>query len=116
MRKVIPVLLLLAAGVLVFKKTSVASYTGTLWSQVKKETKDQVPTRFEIERARHEIGNLDGDISNMIRPIAEYMAAINRLKKDIQTTQTALTQQKTSLLAMTRDLEGDPTFVEYGGE
>src|SRR5262249_40027747 len=44
------------------------------------------------------------------------MAAINRLKKDIQATQTALAQQKTSLLAMTKDLEGDPSFVVYGGE
>jgi chromosome segregation ATPase len=116
MRKTIALLLVLAAGLFVYKKTQFGSYAGTLWSQVKQEAKDQVPTKFEIERVRHELGNLDGDISGMIRPIAEYMAAITRLKKDIQKTQTNLDEQKTVLLAMTHDLEGNPTFVEYGGE
>src|SRR5437870_4124501 len=115
MRKVIPLLLVLAAGLFIYKKTSVASYAGTFWSHVKKETKEQVPTRFEIERARHEIANLDGDIGNMVRPIAEYMAAIQRLKKDIQITTGSLAEQKTNLLTMTKDLEGNPTFLEYGG-
>lgn len=116
MKKALVLLLALAAGLFICKKTVVGSYTATAWSHVKQEAHDQVPTRFEIERARHEINNLDGDIGNMIRPIAEYMAAIGRLKKDIQATQSSLDEQKVTLLTMTRDLDGGPTFVEYGGE
>jgi hypothetical protein len=52
----------------------------------------------------------------MIRPIAEHMATINRLKRDIAGLRTGLAEQKESLLTMTRDLEGNPTRVVYGGE
>jgi len=94
----------------------VRSYVGTFFSQTVKDVENQVPTRFEIARARHELANLDGDVGNMIKPIAEYMAAITRLKKEIHATQTNLDDQKLGLLTMTRDLEPNPTFIEYGGE
>ena len=116
MKKYIAVLLILVIGVYVGKKTILASYVGTLWAQTKKDAREQVPTRFEIERARHEIGNLDGDAGNMIRPIAEYMADIARLKKDIQATQVSLDEQRPALLIMTKDLEDNPSFVAYGNE
>ncbi len=116
MKKYIVAALILAIGLYVCKKTVLASYVGTVWAQTQKDVKDQVPTRFEIDRARHEIGNLDSDVGNMIRPIAEYMADIAQLKKDIQRTQTRLDEQKTVLLIMTKDLENNPAYVDYGHE
>jgi len=92
------------------------SYASTLWSQVKTETKNVVPTRFEISRARHEIANLDDDIGGMIRPIAEYKATIASLKKEIDRSETALGVHKAVLLSMTKDLEGSPTVLVYAGE
>lgn len=115
MRKLIFTLALIGVCFYFAKKSAVLSYATTLWSQVTTETKNAVPTRFEIERARHEITSLDGDINGMIRPIAEYMATIGRLKKDIQATQAALDEQKSVLLTMTRDLEGNPKEVVYDG-
>ncbi|MBM4069255.1 MAG: hypothetical protein FJ271_09960 [Planctomycetes bacterium] len=109
--------LVVVAGLMFFiKKTSFLSYAGTLWSQATREAEEQVPTKFEIERARREIAAMDGDISGALRPIAEYMAAINRLKKDVKTARAALTEQKASILAMTRDLDGNPTVLVYAGE
>jgi septation ring formation regulator EzrA len=115
-RKVIVSLLLVAACFYVVKKTSVLSYAGTLWSQVAKETKNAVPTQFEIDRVRHELAGMDGDISQMLRPIAEHMATMQRLKKDIKTTRNNLADQKANILTMTKDLEGSPTVLVYGGE
>lgn len=100
----------------VVSRTSLVSYARTLWSVAGTEVKNQVPTRFEMERVRTELAGLDGDIQKMIRPIAEYMASIGTLKKDIARTQANLDEQRTMLLTMARDLEADPTFVVYRGE
>src|SRR5207244_1100051 len=54
--------------------------------------------------------------SGMIRPIAEHMATIKRLKKEIQQREEALNEQRSTLLIMTKDLEGGPKVLVYGGE
>lgn len=116
MRKFVTLLVLVGVGWFVVKKTNLVSYAGTVWSMIRAETKSQVPTRLELNRARHEIANLDGDINRMVRPIAEYMAAINRLKKDIAAAQEQLDTQREVLLIMARDLDGNPTSLVYGNE
>lgn len=116
MKKVLCGLLIVGLGVFLAKKTSLLSYAGTLWSQVKTETKANIPTRFEIQRARHELAQLDDDIAAMIRPIAEYKAAVAGLQKDIAKGQAALDEQKPLLLTMAKDLDGSPSVVLYNGE
>jgi septation ring formation regulator EzrA len=106
----------LLAALFVLKKTNVLSYAGTLWCQVREETKRQVPTKFEIDRVRHELAGMDGDISKMLRPIAEHIAAINRLKKDLKCTRARLADQKDSILTMTKDLESNRSVLVYAGE
>jgi chromosome segregation ATPase len=115
-KKAVIALLVVAGCFFVLKKTSLLSYAGTLWCQVATHTKNQVPTRFEIDRVRHEIAGMDGDISNQLRPIAEHMATIKKLQKDIKAERASLAEQKTAILTMTRDLEGNPTVVRYGQE
>ncbi len=99
------------ALVVVLKKTNVCSYAGTLMSQVSNEAKNQVPTKFELERIRNEIAGLDGDISQMIRPIAEYKAAIERLRKDIARSEKNIDERKKTLLTVIEDLEANKKFV-----
>src|SRR5437764_14379327 len=115
MKKILVIVLAIGACVYFVRKSSLCSYAGTFWSQVKTETKNAVPTRFEIDRVRHEIVNLDDDIGTMIRPIAEYKAAITRLKKDIGQSEKTLAEQKGVLLSMTKDLEDNPTVLVYAG-
>src|SRR5262245_54195544 len=77
------IVLAAAAGIwAVTKTTHLGSYAGTLWSQAKAQVKRQVPTKFEIDRARHEIHQLDKDIAGAIRPIVEFKAAVQQLDKD----------------------------------
>jgi chromosome segregation ATPase len=116
MKKILIIGLIVVAGVFLLRKTSVCSYAGTLWSRVRTETKNQVPIKFELDRIRHEIASMDADIRNMLSPIAENMAAVKRLKRDIETTRSRLAEQKDSLLTMTKDLDGNPRFITYGSE
>ncbi len=116
MKKLLVTVLAIGACLYVVKSSSLFSYASTVWSQVKDQTKNAVPTRFEIDRARHEIANLDDDIAGMIRPIAEYKATITRLRKDIGQAEKALEEQKGILLSMTKDLEGNPSVLVYAGE
>src|SRR6185436_16846713 len=105
-----------AAGLWVAAKTThVGSYAGTLWSQVRSEGKRQISTKFEIQRARHEVAQLDKDISGMIRPIAEYKAALQQLDKDIRVGQTNVAERRETLLTLTRDLEAKAAFVTVSG-
>src|ERR1700726_1693692 len=113
MKKLLLIGLIVVGSLFVLKKTSLCSYAGTLWTQVRHEAKTQVPIKFELDRIRHEIGRMDADIRGMLSPIAENMAAVKRLKKDIEATRTRLEEQKSSLLTMTKDLEPNPQFLTY---
>jgi chromosome segregation ATPase len=106
----------LVAIVFISKKTNFNSYVSTAWAQAQKEVKEQIPARLEIERIRHEIAHLDGDLGNMIRPVAEHTAAIAKLKKDIQASQTEIERKREELLKMTKDLESNPKQVVYDGK
>jgi len=70
--------------------------------------------QFELDRIRHEIGQMDGDIRNMVGPIAEHMASIGELKKNIEKGRNTLTQQKANLLIMTEDLKSPEQVLHYG--
>jgi chromosome segregation ATPase len=115
-KKVFLIGLLVAGALFVAKTTRLFSYASTLWCHVAQESKNQIPTRFEIDRVRHELKGMDREISNMLHPIAEHMAAIKRLKKDIKMARANLAGQKNNILTMTRDLEGNPTMLVYAGE
>src|SRR5260370_15789028 len=116
MKKLLVVGLIVVGGLFLLKRTNLCSYAGTLWSRVRHEATVQVQTKFELDRIRHEIGRLDADIRDMLSPIAENMAAVKRLKKDIEATRGRLGEQKTTLLTMTKDLESNPKFITYAGE
>jgi chromosome segregation ATPase len=96
------------------KKTHTFSYVSTLCSSITKDASDSVPTKFELERIRNEIVNLDGDIGNMIRPIAEYKVEIDRLRKDIAKNTTSVEDRKKDLLAVVERLDNaDKGFVNF---
>jgi chromosome segregation ATPase len=101
------------ALVAIVKKTNVCSYAGTLVSSVTAQAKDAVPTKFELERIRNEIANLDGDISRMVRPIAEYKVAIEKLRTDITSSNEKITRQKAELLTVVKDLEQGKKHFQF---
>lgn len=94
--------------------TKLGSYTRTAWKQVRETAGNQVPIEFEIERIKNEISQLMPDLKKNLSIVAEEMAAVERLEKDIQTTQVNMEKQKTALLTMARDLETKETSFIYG--
>jgi chromosome segregation ATPase len=96
------------ALVVVAKKTCVVSYVSTAVSQAQAEAQSQIPTKFEIDRIRHEIANMDGDVTQMIRPVAEHRADIEMLRRDIARGTANIDEQKKRLLAVAQDLEANP--------
>jgi chromosome segregation ATPase len=117
MKKMLIVGLIGAVALFVIaKKTNVFSYGSTFISQVATDAKNQVPTKFELDRIRNEIAALDGDISQMIRPIAEYKADIEKLRKDIAKSSGTLDEKKQVLLGVVEKLEGNPKEVRCGNK
>jgi chromosome segregation ATPase len=108
--------LIVLAGLWLLHRTFVASYVGTLWGQVQQEVKQQIPVRFELQRIRHEIAQLDKDIRGMVGPIAEHMANIEELRQDIQRKQERLAQEKARLLRLTEALAAGNDPVSWQGK
>jgi peptidoglycan hydrolase CwlO-like protein len=106
--------LVVALGAALFGFTKVGSYFGTAWKQVRQSASNQVPIEFEIERLKNEISQLMPDLKKNLSIVAEEMAAVERLEKDIQTTQGNMEKQKGTLLTMARDLETKETSFIYG--
>jgi chromosome segregation ATPase len=116
MKKIAIWALIIVGGLFLLRKTNLCSYMSTAWDKVKTSAKNQVPLEFEVERVRHEIAKLDGDMRDQLAPIAEEMATIKTLRNRIRNTEDNLKEQKVSILAMTKDLESGAKFVTYDGE
>jgi len=116
MKKLLVLLVVGLLGLAVVARTNFRSYACTAWSRVAQETKASIPTKFELDRIRHEITALDTDIDRMIRPVAENKVAIERMRKDLKRAQANLDEQKGTLQAMVADLKGNPEHVMYNGE
>jgi chromosome segregation ATPase len=99
------------ALVFIGAKTNLSSYAQTFLRQVEKQADNSIPTKFEIERIRQEITSLDGDISQMIRPIAEYKAEIQRTRQEVTTSQKTIDEKKAKLLAHFEKVDGNKKFV-----
>jgi chromosome segregation ATPase len=108
----------LVAVVVLAKTTNFCSYASTLWSQAKTAVKDSVPTKFDIDRIRHEIASLDGDLDRMISPIAQHTVAVKRLQTDVARDEQTLDEQKKVLLKATEAVRNkNPNdTMWYGGQ
>lgn len=111
LKAILALLVVGCVGLVVAKKTHLFSYATTAWRQVAKDAKDAVPTKFEIERLRGEIANLDQDVNTMIRPVAEYKVSIDRLRIEIAKSQANLDDTRKDLLARTDALKEGRTRV-----
>jgi chromosome segregation ATPase len=108
--------LIVLIGMFVFHRTHVGSYFATAWANVTQTAKRQVPLEFEIDRIRHEIDQLDGDMRGQLGPIAEEMATVKTLRHKVKVTRESLAGEKAALLALTRQLEGGEKYVSTGDE
>jgi len=95
--------------------TKFGSYASTSWTKVRASAARQVPIEFEIDRLRHEVSQLIPDFKKNLSAVAEEMAAVENLERDITASRARLDEQKTILLKLAKDLEsGQKEFVSAG--
>jgi len=105
---------LVVVGGLTMLKSS--SYVCTVWNNARKAVARQVPRELEIDRARLEISKLDGDVRNLLGPIAEKIALVKKLDKDVANAQENIKAQREALVALTREVETGEAVVTVKGE
>lgn len=115
-KKLVLTVAVLAGIAAVMTWTKFGSYSRTFISQVQERAKEQVPVEFEIKRLKDEVSQLIPDLRKNLSIVAEQMASVERLEKEIATTQSNLERQKTVLLKMANDLETPETNYIYEGK
>jgi len=101
-------------GLWVVQKTHVASYAATLFAKGKDTVRGQIPRGLELARVQHEIQQLDRDYQGLLGPIAEKMAAIKKLDREIATAKDNLQEQRKDLLALTNAVDARETLITCG--
>src|SRR5690242_21474144 len=104
MKKILALALIVGVGLFVARKTHFGSYVNTCVTQVSKDVKRQIPTKFELQRIRNEISQLDHDVARAIRPVAEFKTDIEWLRKDVEKSERNREEKRKQLLAMTEDV------------
>jgi len=102
------------AAVLTFTKAG--SYARIGIKQLQESAKEQVPVEYEIARLKDEVSKLIPDLRKNLSLVAEDMASVERIEKDIATRQTNLERQKASLAKMAGELETSETSFRYEGK
>jgi peptidoglycan hydrolase CwlO-like protein len=104
-----------AAGLLVLNSSGLGSYVGTAFGKLRSCCKAQVPLEFEVERLRYQVNQLVPDMKKHLKGIVEEEVAIENLREEITITKGNLQNQKTKILAATRELENGATTISYDG-
>ncbi len=80
--------------------TSAPSYIKTAFCKMRQSAKDSIDPRFEIDRARTEIANLQPAFDQNKETLARAEVAAEHLEREIGTLQANLEKEKVAMLAM----------------
>jgi hypothetical protein len=105
---------LVALGSLVFGWDAL-SYLSTSVKSVRHAIKREVPLEFEVQRARHMVARLDGEVRKCLHVIAEEEVNFEELKKDLDAQVVLHERQKEQILTQRKDLELKQATYTYGG-
>ncbi len=99
-------------GSLIFGR-DVVSYGRTAWSATRDAVKREVPTEFEIERARTAVVQLDPAIKHTLKTIAEQQVDIEQMNRQIAQRTDDLQTAKEQMLTLKHDLESGKSTFRY---
>ena len=111
---------LLAGGALalllvLFFGRDVVSYVKTGLANARSAVADSVPIKFELERARKMIQELDPEISRHKREIAREELDLQKLEDQVQEDETKLAKSWSEIQRLRSDLQrGDSNYVYAG--
>ncbi len=115
-KKAAVVAVLGGVGLTAMKATSAGSYLSTAVSKARQVASDAVPVQFEIDRARHEVDALTPAIRQHIEQMARAEEDVRTLESDISETLANLGKQKTSLLALRKQVDSGQIHQVSGSD
>lgn len=80
--------------------TAAPSYVKTAFHSVRQSAKDGVPVEFQIQRARHELKELEPAILKCLESVAREEVRIAKLDAEVVTAQAELSRQGQELVAL----------------
>jgi len=114
MKKLVGLLVLVAVGVFLAKKTHLGQKICLLWGNVEEQIDSSISAKDQIKLIRREIDKMQGDIRKQLNPIAEEIAKKEKLEKDIEVAELRLQKQQGDILKMTEDLKSGTEYIVYG--
>ena len=105
------VLLLVA----LFAGSGMVSYVTTAFDKVEDQFKSNVPVKFEIERARRMLKDLDPEIERNMHLIAREEVEIAKLEREMAKHDRQLAKSRAEILRLKGDLESGNSHFVYAG-
>ena len=91
------------------------SYLTTAGRMVSEEVGDQVPVRFELERAKTMIDSLVPDIKRNMIVIAKEEVSVNTIRKEVEKANDTLTEQRGEILQLRDEAESGDKQIRIAG-
>jgi Skp family chaperone for outer membrane proteins len=100
---------------LLFFGRGAVSYVTTAVDRVQDQVKSNVPVKFEIERARNMIKDLDPEIARNMHLIAREEVEIAKLQRELEQNEKQLAKSQDNILRLKGDLESGNSQFVYAG-
>jgi chromosome segregation ATPase len=98
-----------------FAGSGMVSYVSTAFNKVEDQFKRSVPVKFEIDRAREMLRELDPEIEKNMQMIAREEVELAKLERQLGDNEGQLAKSREEILRLKTDLEsGDSHFVYAG--
>ena len=103
---------IILVGALLFGREAF-SYVRTTVGYVKDSVKESVPVKFEIDRARQMVSDLEPAVKKHIHLIAKEEVQLARLGERIQNLDKQIHTEKSQILTLRNDLNSDKKVFHY---
>lgn len=91
------------------------SYVTTAVDRVQHQVKNNVPVKFEIDRARRMMRDLEPEIERNMHLIAREEVEVAKIERDLQTNEQQLAKSRSEILRLKEDLESGNSHFVYAG-
>lgn len=95
--------------------TGAVSYVRTAAGYVKESVKDSIPVKFQIDRARQMIRDLEPTVKEHLHKIAKEEVQLERLSRQIKESQKLAHTEQATILRFKDDLESKNHVFRYVG-
>jgi len=106
----------LLVGLFAVKKLHLDGYVSTAWKGICQEARNQIPTKFEMDRLENEIAQMDKDIERLADPLSELDFDIKVLKQEITQLARDVDRGKKALASWAEELEKGSQVVHFEGK